>query len=80
MNLPQNIKTIQGVLEFARYLKNNEDVSVSWSDDFNEYINFKTLEPTFTKEQAEVLNELRKQAFEICKRNNVDIYELTNTD
>lgn len=80
MKLPIKIETIQDVKDFAEYLKVVEDVAISPSDDFSEYVNYKTLEPTYTKDQTEVRNRLMGQAFEVCEREGVDIYELLNCD
>ena len=80
MKLPIKIETIQDVKDFSEYLKVVEDVAISPSDDFSEYVNYKTLEPTYTKVQAEVRNRLMSQAFEVCERDGVDIYELLNCD
>ena len=43
---------------------------------FNDYINLVTDQATYTDEEAQLRNELLEQAFEVCDRDGVDIYEL----
>ena len=50
--LPTRIETIQDVKDFAEYIKVVEDVAISPDDSFSEYANYKTLELTYTKEEA----------------------------
>ncbi len=42
-------------------------------DDFKKYINFKTNEPTYSTEEAELRNELMNQCFTIFEKNGVDL-------
>lgn len=49
--LPKNIETIQDVKYFAEYIK-VDDAQISPSDSFSEYVCYKTMEPTYTKDQA----------------------------
>ena len=78
--LPTRIKTIQDVKDFAEYIKVVEDVAISPSDDFSEYVNYKTLEPTYTNEEADKRDKLMEQCFSVCESEGVDIYELLNCD
>ena len=78
--LPTNIKTIQDVKDFAEYIKVVEDVAISPDDSFIEYANYKTLEPTYTKKEANKRDKLMEQCFEVCECEGVDIYELLNCD
>ena len=80
MKLPIKIETIQDVKDFAKYLKVVEDVAISPDDSFSEYVNYKTLEPTYTKKEAEARDKLMKQCFSVCECEGVDIYELLNCD
>ena len=78
--LPTRIETIQDVLDFAKYIKEVDDAQISPSDSFNEYVCYKTMKPTYTKEQAAERDKLMEQCFSVCKRDGIDIYELLNTD
>lgn len=78
--LPKKIETIQDVLDFAEYIKVVDDAQISPSDSFSEYVCYKTMEPTYTKEQAQERDKLMEQCFAVCEREGVDIYELLNCD
>ena len=80
MKLPTKIETIQDVKDFAEYIKVVEDAAISPDDSFSEYVNYKTLEPTYTKKEAEARDKLMEQCFEVCEREKVDIYELLSCD
>ncbi|OXA93792.1 hypothetical protein [Flavobacterium hercynium] len=69
------ILTIEDVKQFAKQLT-AEGLSFHPDDDFNDYINFTTNTPSYTKEDAEVRNELMNECFEICEKEGVDIYEI----
>ena len=78
--LPTRIETIQDVNDFAEYIKVVDDAQISPGDSFSEYICFKTMKPTYTKEQAEVRDKLMEQCSSVCEYEGVDIYELLNCD
>lgn len=67
------IKTVKDVEAFAKQLI-AEGVSFHPDDDFNDYVFFKENKPCYTKEEAEVRNQLMQQCFEVCEREGVDIY------
>lgn len=69
------ILTIQDVKKFAKQLT-AEGLSFHPDDDFNDYINFSTNEPSYNTEEADLRNELMNQCFEICENEGVDIYEI----
>ena len=78
--LPTRIETIQDVKDFAEYIKVVEDAVISPDDSFSEYANYKTLEPTYTKDEAESRDKLMEQCFSVCECEGVDIYELLSCD
>jgi hypothetical protein len=78
--LPKKIETIQDVKDFAEYIKVVDDAAISPDDSFSEYVCYKTMEPTYTKEQAQERDKLMEQCFAVCEREGVDIYELLNCD
>ena len=53
-----------------------EDLNFHPDDRFEDYINYETKEPTYTKEEAMLRNRLLEQAFDVCDKDNADIYEL----
>lgn len=70
-----DIKTVEDVKLFAKQII-GEGVSFHPDDDFNDYVNFKTNEPCYTREEAEVRNDLMNKCFEVCEKEGVDIYEI----
>lgn len=69
------INNIEDVSAFFQALY-NEGVSAHPDDDFNDYVNYETNEPTYTSEEATLRNELMDKSFEICEMRNADIYDL----
>ena len=70
----KQIKTAKDVIAFAKQLT-KEGVNFHPDDDFNDYINLETQEPTYSKEDADFRNELMNQCFSVCEKNGVDIYD-----
>ena len=72
----QQIKTTEDVRTFFNDLL-AEDLNFHPDDDFSNYINCETKEPLYTAHEADLRNQLLDQAFDICDRNAIDIYELS---
>lgn len=71
----QAIYTVEDVQKFFNDL-HEEGLNFHPDDDFNNYINIDTREPTYTTDEAAERNKLLDQAFDVCDKNGVDIYEL----
>jgi len=71
----QEIKTVEDVKTFFNDLL-AESLNFHPDDQFEDYINYRTKEPTYTDEEAALRNRLLEQAFDICDMDNVDIYGL----
>lgn len=69
------ILTINDVKAFAKQII-AEDVSFHPDDDFNVYKNFKENTPYYSKQEADVRNNLMSMCFEVCEKEGVDIYNL----
>lgn len=67
------IKSVADVEQFAKLLV-EEGSNFHPDDDFTKFVNYKTGEPTYTLEQAELRNSLMRQCFEICEKKEQDIY------
>lgn len=67
------IKSVADVEQFAKLLV-EEGSNFHPDDDFTEYVNYKTDEPTYTPEEAELRNSLMEQCFEVCEKEEQDIY------
>lgn len=68
------IETADDVKAFAKKLI-AEGVSFHPDDDFNDYVNFKEKIPTYTKEEADLRNELMNKCFEVCEKEGIDVYD-----
>jgi hypothetical protein len=71
------ITTIEEVRTFANQLI-QEGTSFHPDDDFNDYVNFTTHEPSYTKEEADFRNRLMSECFDVCEKSGDDIYEVMN--
>ena len=69
------IETANDVKTFAKQLI-AEGVNFHPDDDFNEYVNFKENKPCYTKEEADLRNELMGSCFGVCEKEGVDIYDV----
>lgn len=69
------IKTLKDVAAFAKQII-SEGVSFHPDDDFNDYIVFKTKEPCYSKQQAKDRNKLMDKCFQVCEKEDVDIYSI----
>ena len=72
------IKTIQDVKAFAYHLVKNDKLSFHPDDDFESYISTKNdlVSPFYSKQEAMLRNKLMDDCFIICKKKNIDIYEI----
>ncbi|MBR1882714.1 MAG: hypothetical protein IJ808_06835 [Muribaculaceae bacterium] len=71
-----HISSLSDVRDFACYLYNKRKVAFHPDDDFADYVNDETQKPTFTKEEVSLFNRLTDECFEVCERENADIYEV----
>jgi hypothetical protein len=71
----KKIITKEDVAVFAKELI-KEGVSFHPDDDFNDYVNFKENKPFYTKEEADLRNELMSSCFDVCEKDGVDIYNV----
>jgi hypothetical protein len=69
------IGTLEDVKIFVKQLV-EEGLNYHPDDDFSQYINIQTDEPTYSPEQASLRNELNIQCFEVCEVLGVDIYDV----
>lgn len=69
------ISTLEDVKNFARQLL-SEGLSFHPDDDFNDYVNLESNLPCYTEEEAELRNNLMNECFEVCEKEEVDIYSI----
>jgi hypothetical protein len=53
-----------------------EGVNAHPDEDFSQYINSETEEPTFSPEEADLRNRLMNKSFDVCEAAGIDIYDL----
>lgn len=70
----RNINTTNDVIVYAMQLV-KEGVNFHPDDDFDNYINLETRQPSYTKKEAELRNALMQQCFDVCQKNGIDIYD-----
>ena len=70
------MNTIEDVKAFAQYLTNDLHLNFHPDDDFSFYVNYETKEPTFSPEEAAKYNALMNECFDVCEKENADIYEI----
>lgn len=75
-NKESHIATVKDVEVFFNHLLEERKVSFHPDDDFADYVNMETGEPTFTPDEVLLYNRLMDESFEVCEKNNVEIYEL----
>ncbi|HEX7366589.1 MAG TPA: DNA cytosine methyltransferase [Pelobium sp.] len=75
INMNIKIKTIEDVKTFAKHLVQVEKLSFHPDDDFNDYVTNEN-KPFYTKEAAAWRNKIMGECFDVCKKKNVEIYEI----
>jgi hypothetical protein len=70
------IKSIEDVAEFVSQLV-DEGLNYHPDDDFENYVNMETGDPSYTLEQASERNRLNMQCFEVCDAAGADIYNIS---
>jgi hypothetical protein len=73
----QHITTLEEVKHFANYLFNGLGVNLHPDDDFAEYMDSNTGQPSFSEPEAATGNRLMNECFRVCEENGADIYDIT---
>jgi len=73
----KKIESTKDVIAFAEQIV-KEGVSFHCDDDFNDYVNFKTNQQTYTRQEADFRNWLMERCFDVCEKDGVDIYNVMN--
>ena len=72
-----HITNTNEVKAFFLFLRNDLGVNFHPDEDFCNYINLRTHEPSFTKDEVKLYNRLMDESFEVCNKINSDlIYEI----
>lgn len=72
------ILTMQDVAEFTKYLVHDLSVNIHPDTPFDEYINLRTGDKSFSDNDIVIGNRLMEQCFDVCSKNKIDIYDFMN--
>ncbi|WP_291128068.1 hypothetical protein [Flavobacterium sp. UBA7682] len=70
------IETVEDVKAFFEILHTKYELAFHPDDSFEDYVNIENGAPTFTNDEAIYLNEVMNQCFEVCEKNDVEIYDI----
>jgi hypothetical protein len=71
-----SIHTLLDVEVFFSYLINEESLNFHPDEDFHNYINLETGFPSYSLVKAQLRNQLMFSSFEVCEKENGDIYSI----
>ena len=74
-NKDSHINNVDDVRKFFHYIVNERNVNFNPDDMFEDYMSADGT-TAFTPEECEIYNRLVEEAFEICEKENVDIYQI----
>ena len=72
------INTIEDVGKFFIWLVFEKRLDFHPDDDFGEYENYETHEPTFTNEEVRYYNDVMNECFNVCEKYKRDIYVISS--
>jgi hypothetical protein len=70
------IRSPEDVTEFVKLLV-AEGLNYHPDDDFENYVNMQTGDPSYTPAEALLRNQLNDQCFEVCEAAGADIYNIS---
>ena len=74
-NKDSHINNVDDVRKFFHYIVEERNVNFNPDDMFRDYMSVDGSN-AFTPEECEIYNRLVEEAFKICDKENVDIYEI----
>ncbi len=74
-NKDSHIDNVDDVRKFFHYIVEERNVNFNPDDMFEDYMSVDGSN-AFTPEECEIYNRLVEEAFKICDKENVDIYEI----
>ena len=74
-NKDSHINNVDDVIKFFRYIVDERNVNFNPDDMFEDYIPADGTN-AFTPEECEIYNHLTKECFDICEKEEADIYEI----
>ena len=74
-NKDSHINNVDDVIKFFRYIVDERNVNFNPDDIFEDYMSADGTN-AFTPEECEIYNHLTKECFDICEKEEADIYEI----
>ena len=74
-NKDSHINNVDDVIKFFRYSVDERNVNFNPDDMFEDYMSADGTN-AFTPEECEIYNHLTKECFDICEKEEADIYEI----
>ena len=71
-----HINSVKDVEVFFHHIVDERKVNFHPDDDFANYVSLKDHTPTFSDEEVAIYNRLMAESFNVCDKENVDIYEI----
>jgi hypothetical protein len=73
-NPNSHIQSVDDVRLFFHHLIDERKLNFHPDEDFANYTCYADNTPTFTKEEIDIYNRLMDESFDVCEKDNVDIY------
>lgn len=74
-DINQHISSLLDVELFARYLYDVTRIAFHPDDSFEGYVSMNSNKQSFTPDEAHTLNQRMKESYQVCEKENVDIYD-----
>lgn len=71
-----HIKSVKDVETFFHHIVFEMKINFRPDDSFEDYLDIHTKEASFSSDECNIYNRLMDEAFEVCERDRVDIYEI----
>ena len=71
-----HINSVKEVEKFFQYLVEERKLNFHPDEDFMNYVSYSSEERTFADEECQLYYRLMDVCFEVCKKAEVDIYEV----
>ncbi|MCQ2212282.1 MAG: hypothetical protein MJZ36_01445 [Bacteroidaceae bacterium] len=71
-----HIYIVEEVEAFFAHIVKERKINFHPDNNFEDYINIESHEPSFTPSECSIYNRLMDECFTICDQANVDIYEI----
>jgi hypothetical protein len=71
-----HINSVDDVQAFFHHLVYERHVNFHPDNNFEDYVCYEDHNPTFTKDEVKMYNRLMDESFDVCSKENTDIYQI----